>query len=189
MQDIHDIHPPVQAGFDPGPVIIVLSVLVLVLILVTIFFLITRRLKNKKTDGTDPGICSTVSPYEAAITALERLSIKIDHEPRLFYFKLNAVLRKYIGESFSINAAEMTSQEFIKAVRILKLDSSIKNEIIRFQDLCDPIKYAGILPETGRMHSDLTLVKQEVEKIQVLIIAAKEEEKQAETARAKGGDK
>lgn len=177
MQDIHPIKPPVQTGFDPMPVIIGLSIIAAVLFFVLVFIFIRKRMRNKKPEETCGKVCNSISPYQEALKALERLSLKPGHDPRLFYFDLNAVLRRYVGRTFAINAIEMTSQEFVKSLGLLKLDTGMRQEISSFQDQCDPIKYAGCQPDTARLNQDLSWVKQKIEKIETLKVKKEEMEK------------
>ncbi|MCF6248976.1 MAG: hypothetical protein L3J69_16700, partial [Desulfobacula sp.] len=85
------------------------------------------------------------------------------------------VLRKYIGDSFHTTAVEMTTQEFIRSLAKINLENKIRQKIVRFQKYCDPIKYAGILPNQRSdaqssndqtIQHDLQLVENLIEQIE-----------------------
>jgi len=176
MKDIHDIRPPVQVGFDPMLIKIALMVLGGILFLAALFFLIKKWLKTKKQPKDLKYLPEPMAPYEAALKELEFLIQKQMVDPRLFYFDLTAVLKKYISRSFNINAIEMTSQEFIKGISRLCLDKTIKRDIARFQERSDPFKYAGIVPEKDRAKEDLLFIRKKIQQIEKDLIKLKEKE-------------
>jgi hypothetical protein len=87
-------------------------------------------------------------------------------EPRIFYFDLTAILRKYIGGRFSFNAIEMTSQEFVKSISLIELNKHLKQDLISFQKISDPFKYAGHVPEIIKVKEDLAFVKKIIDQIE-----------------------
>lgn len=69
-----------------------------------------------------------------------------------FYYRLNGLLRRYIELRFGLNAAEQTSEEFIRA---LQTDNRLPREHVGalrdFVAACDPVKYARYLPESAEI--------------------------------------
>ena len=179
MQDIHDIRPPIQVGFDPMLIKIVLTVLGSIILLVLLFFLIKKYLKKRKQPKGLKYLPAPMAPYEAAIKELELLFQTRILDPRLFYFDLTAVLKKYIGRSYEINAVEMTSQEFIKGISQLNLDKTIRKEIAGFHERSDPIRYAGIVPEKDRAKEDLLFIKEKIDQIEKGLIKLKKKEEES----------
>ena len=180
MKDIHGIRPPVRLGFDPMLLKIILIISGVIIVLVVIFFLIKKYLK-KRNQSTEPKyLPEPPAPYDAALKELDLLLQREMIDPRLFYFNLTAVLRKYIGRSFGINAIEMTSQEFIRGIMHLDFDKGQKKEITKFQKYCDPIKYAGIVPKKDQIKNDLSFVKKVISKIEndLIKLLEKKEENQ-----------
>jgi len=159
QQDIHGIRPPVQIGFDPGLLNIILMLAGGIVLISLLFFLIKKYVKKRKSLAGPGYLPEPLAPYEAAVKELDSLLQGQMNDPRLFYFDLTAVLRKYIGRSFGINAIEMTSQEFIRSINTLDFDRVLKKDIALFQTDCDPIKYAGIVPEQNRVKQDFSFVK------------------------------
>ena len=148
--------------------------------MVLLFFLIKKYLKKRKQSTEPKYLPLPLAPYEAALKELDFLLQRQIIDPRLFYFNLTAVLRKYIGRSFGINAIEMTSQEFIRGIMHLDFDKGQKKEITKFQKYCDPIKYAGIVPKKDQIKNDLSFVKKVISKIEndLIKLLEKKEENQ-----------
>lgn len=178
MQDIHDIRPPVQVGFDPMLIKIILMVLAGIIVLGLLFFLIKKYLKKSKQPKDLKYLPEPMAPYEAALKALDLLFQREMIDPRLFYFDLTAVLRQYIGRSFNINAIEMTSQEFIKHLNRLDLDKGVKKDISKFFKLSDPFKYAGIVPGKDRAKEDLLSIKEKIHQIEKDLTECKKKEEE-----------
>ncbi len=179
MKDIHGIRPPVLFGFDPLLFKIILMVLGAMVLVALIFFLIKKYIKKRKP-VTDPKyLPKPMLPYEAALKELDHIWERQMKDHRLFYFELTAVLRKYIGSSFGINAIEMTSQEFIKSINRIDFDRAHKKEMVRFQKHCDPFKYAGKVLQNDGLRQDHRWVKKIISQIEKDLI--KSAEKQEET--------
>ncbi len=173
MQDIHGIRPPVSVGFDPTLLKTILIVSGVVLLLILLFFLIKKFWKKKLTDDLKY-LPEPLPAFETAIKQLDLLLQSLLPDPRLFYFDLTAVLRNYIGRSFNINAIEMTSQEFIKNLNLFDIDSEIKNSISKFLNLSDSFKYAGMTPSKKQADKDLLFIKEEITKIEKILIKQRE---------------
>ena len=169
MQDIHAIKPPVQAGFDPMILKIVLMVAAGAVILTLLFFLI-KKLWQKKQQKNNPKLLP--APLPPCETALKQLDLFINSSlssPRLFYFDLTAILRNYIGQSFNITAIEMTSQEFIKNLNALDIDKKVKQKISKFVNLSDCFKYEGTIPSKNQTNKDLLLIREIILQIEKTI--------------------
>ena len=105
-------------------------------------------------------------PYEAALLALDALGQNAMEDARQYYFKLNLILRQYISLVFKIHGTEMTSQEFGCQVRALDMAMATKNQVVAFQDRCDPIKYAGLCPDTADVRTEVVFIRDLIGKIQ-----------------------
>ena len=166
MQDIHGIRPPILVGMDPLIIKIILLVLAGVLLCAVLFFLIKKWIQTGQSPEFLKSLPNILPPYEAAMKALDRLGIESMNDPRLFYFNLTLILRKYMSGSFSINAPEMTSEEFLRHIKLLDMDKTIKDRISQFQNKSDPIKYAGIHPEKDTVQKDIEIVKDIIKQIE-----------------------
>jgi len=182
MQDIHGIRPPVQVGFDIALLKFPFMVMGVILLLVLMFFLIKKWWKKRKQPDDLKHLPRPLAPYEAALRQLDLLFRKNMDEPRVFYFDLTAILRKYIGGCFGFNAIEMTSQEFAKSINLIELDKDLKKDLLQFQKISDPFKYAGHVPEAIRVKEDLAFVRRIIDQIE----DERVEEDQVEHDRIKG---
>jgi hypothetical protein len=183
MQGFHDIRPPVPVGLDPMMVKLLLILLGVLLLAGILFFLIRKWWKNRKGVKDIQAVALPLSPFEEASKELDSLAQRPMDDPRLFYFDLTLVLRRYMGRTFGFNAVEMTSEEVIREMTRLPLEQTVRKEIAQFQVLSDPYKYAGVLPETALVKKDMGLVRQILSKIEETLI----EKKQAEKTKEKEG--
>nr|NJM01084.1 hypothetical protein [Desulfobacula sp.] len=177
MQEFHEIRPPVPVGMDPLTVKIFLILLGVLVLAGILFFLIRNRRKNRKGVKEIEALALPLSPFEEATEELDTLSRRSMGDPRLFYFDLTLVLRRYLGRSFGFNAVEMTSEEFVREVGRLDLEKEAGKEISQFQALSDPFKYAGVSPEKALVVKDLDLVRDLVSKIEKGLAQKREQEK------------
>lgn len=172
MKDIHDIRPPVPAGFDYMIFWIFLAIVlgIIILGLATVFFI--KRWKNKK--GLRPQDIAPVQKpaYETAIASLKALQAVKGIDARLFYFELTLVLRRYLDNSFNCRTCEMTSQEFVKALSSVDLDKNIRQKVVQFVNLCDPIKYGGNAPDFDQVNTDINNVRSLLEQIETRLVKA-----------------
>ncbi len=175
MEDVHDIRPPVEVGFDPNILITIGWIIGAVLVFLLIFYFIKKWLKNRKKPSDQKIVLPLIPPFEAAMKKIDLLMKKDRTDLRLFYFDLTAIFNDYIGKSFKFQAIEMTSQEFVKQLNQINLDINVKSDIVRFQAKTDPIKYAGTIPQKKQVEIDIGTIKNLIEKIEVL--QAKERQK------------
>ena len=166
MQDIHPIRPPVEIGLDPAWFFWAAVILAGILAAAVLFILAKKLLKKKKETGLPPGLPRPLPPFEAAMKALDVLSVGGDRDARAAYFTLTLILRKYIGGSFGSHASEMTSQEFSRYISTLDMDPSVKTGISEFNAYSDPVKYAGLSPDPGRIQADLNKIRSLIEQIE-----------------------
>ena len=166
MQDIHNIRPPVQVGIDPAMIRLSLMAVAAILVLALLVFLVRNYLKKRQHSSELKRLPAPLAPYAAAQKELDRLVQVQGLDSRLFYFDLTAVLRRYIGRSFSSTAIEMTTQEFVRHVNALAIEPQVKKDISRFQRGADPFKYAGLVPVNDQASQDLELVRQVIGRIE-----------------------
>jgi hypothetical protein len=64
-----------------------------------------------------------------------------------FYYRLNAIVRQYIELRFDLMAPEMTTEEFMEALRRNNPLSPAHQVLLQnFLTACDPVKYARYAP-------------------------------------------
>jgi hypothetical protein len=159
MQDIHNIKPPVMIGPDPTQVKLALLIAGALVLLGLLIFLVKRFWKfssKKQVRDLNP----VIPPYESALRELDGLSLKPIIDPKAFYFDLGALVKRYIGRSYGINAVEMTTQELVKEIRSTSMDIMLVTKLSHFQNFSDPFRYSPLAPDTFQVQKDLTSVKQ-----------------------------
>jgi hypothetical protein len=87
--------------------------------------------------------------------AMEQLQALIDEDllgrdlVKLFYYRLNGIVRQYIELRFQLMAPEMTTEEFLETLRTSdQLVTGHKDLLERFMAACDMVKYARYRPGT-----------------------------------------
>jgi hypothetical protein len=89
-------------------------------------------------------------PYDEAIDALDALDAKdylIKGMVREYVFELSDILKRYIERTFSVNAAEFTTEEMIAWLGISPLDRQLRALLEWFFRAADPVKFAKFLPD------------------------------------------
>jgi hypothetical protein len=160
MQDIHDIRPPVQVGMDLFLLRIVL-ILFILFVLGCVGFFLYRYLKGRKAGKTADVLLLPLPlpPDEAALKALESLGDLMAGAPRLYYFRLTGIVKRFIGKQFHLGAPEMTTQEFVLSIRSLGMDKGLLAEAREFLLFSDTIKYAGEDPSPLMMQGHGAFVR------------------------------
>jgi hypothetical protein len=91
-----------------------------------------------------------VPPHVWALQELDRLiaeNLVARGRVQEFYFRINALLRRYIELRFGIMAGEQTSEEFLRDLQQSPLlVHAHKEGLQRFVSACDPVKYARYQP-------------------------------------------
>ena len=82
-----------------------------------------------------------------------------------YYEKLSACLRQYIENRFQLRAPEQTTEEFLEQLKTsdaLKLE--YKQELRKFLEHCDLVKFARYQPNDEQINESLTMAEGFVEK-------------------------
>ncbi len=152
MTDIHDIKPILELGSDWQWVIYLAGALaILAGLLVLAWWLWKRR---KRPEAVFPA-APPIPPDAEAYTALDTLAADKGLDPKQFYFRLSAVLRRYMERRFDFPAAEMTTEELLPQVDQITLDAALALELKAFCRQTDPIKFAGATARQDRLAQDL----------------------------------
>lgn len=154
MSDIHDIRPPRAPGLDLKVLAYGLAGLAAVLLAAAMVYLWKRRRRRLKG-----GVASALSPDVVALSALDELNDVNGVDGRLFYFRLSAVLRRYIHERCGIPASEMTTEELLPEIDRLGLDHHRAASLKQLFSGAEPVKYAGRFAVVNQMEKDLGLAR------------------------------
>jgi len=160
MGDIHDIESPIQVGIDPFIIKILIGTALLLLIALLLFYLF-RYFRNRMRKQGGRSMLLLPPPLPPGEVALRELDLIIDlmqSHPRLYYFRLTALLKTFIGKCFNIHAPEMTTQEMIAALNTLSRSypshRSIFASVRELFDRSSMVKYAAVMPSIEQMKGD-----------------------------------
>lgn len=117
--------------------------------------LVLRWLRRR---AAAPRIASKAPPVPPHVWALAELDILLSEgllergKVQEFYYRINAIVRRYIEMRFNMMAGEQTTEEFIRDLaRSARLVEEHKNVLRRFVSACDPVKYARHQPDKSEI--------------------------------------
>lgn len=162
MTDIHDIKPlvsvPVPVSWAAVALWSAACVAVAgVLLGVWLLWRRRRRLSVKTVEAV-------LSPEETAFQRLARLSEDTGIGGKIYYFQLSFIFREYLQGRFGIDGLEMTTEELLPHLEMMRLDRDLRREAKSFIVSSDPVKYADAPALRESMAADFAFVKFFVEK-------------------------
>jgi len=155
ITDIHDIRGPVSLSGEWLWLWIALGVI----LFLAVIFSILRLSMNRKQVPVEP-----LKPtWERALEAIA----KIEHAGYIqkglikeYYSELSGVVRWYIEERLDVRAPEMTTEEFIHAVRYSdKLTDAQQGFLRDFLNASDMVKFAKFVPTPEEMFRAVRLAR------------------------------
>ena len=184
MTDIHDIKPVLDiAGHWPW-VWIAVGVVAALLLAALGWWLWKRRRRPEKPAAAG---APALPPDAEALAALEALCAQTGVTPRKFYFRLSAILRRYIERRYEIPAAEMTSEELLPHMDRLPLDRRLGEAFRTFCRETDPIKFAGAAAHRDQVDRDLAFCRDFVRRTAVSQDEGNDNSKNEERKQDAGG--
>ncbi len=162
INELHDIRGPVSIPGEWMGLFILLSVLVAALLA----FLALRFFKKK------PALREIPSPlaWERALAELARIEREGYSARGLvkeYYSDLSGIIRWYIEERFNVRAPEMTTEEFMQAIRFSEKLSGTQQGLLRDLLLAsDMVKFAKSCPLPEEMARSLALARAFVQEAQ-----------------------
>ncbi len=154
MKDIHDIKPLVALAAGWPWIAVGLGLLAAAVVLAFFFYWRRRRKASEVTD-----VAAELPPEVNAHRALNQIADVHQMDGKLFYYTISAILRRYLYERYQMNAPEMTTEELIPQLEMLKLPEKLFEGLTRLCHGADPIKYAGKRPEVRQMEADLSFAR------------------------------
>ncbi len=122
-----------------------------------------RLLNRKKAVPVLPAIPA----WEIALKALDDLAqgkLVAQGKVKEYYSELSGIVRRYIEERLEVRAPEMTTQEFMDALRYSdKLTAAQQKYLVDFLNASDMVKFAKFIPSAEEMHQGLKLARTFVE--------------------------
>lgn len=159
-EDIKDIRPPVSYPMEWIFWIILVSSIALS---VLVFFLWKRFRNSSQRIRVDP----PQPAWDAARNALAVLTQKKypeKNQVKPYYFELSYILRQYTEARFSLNAPDMTTEEFLDSLKYSRtLNEDQKSRLQNFLMSCDMVKFAKYGSNMDDMDQSFALVEKFIE--------------------------
>ncbi len=130
---------------------IILAVIAVIAIIIALVMYMKRKKAAKEIVVPSP------PAHETALNALRELMEK-DYirtgNIQEYYFELSNIVRHYLEDRFSMQAPEMTTEEFLVLLRDTdKLNAEQKDLLRQFLAHCDIVKFAKHLPQESEIES------------------------------------
>jgi hypothetical protein len=165
MTDIHDIKPILAMVTDWSWLYWALAMVVLLILVLLMWRWWKRREKPVASRPAAP----VVAADEEAYGALDALAAENSMAPKQFYFRLSAILRRYVERRFDFPAAEMTTEELLPRMDQLPLDPTLAGQFKSFCRYADPVKFAGVAARQDRPAHDLAFARDFVRQTTVIV--------------------
>jgi hypothetical protein len=160
ITDIHEIRGPVSI---PGEWLWLWITLGMIL-LAALIFLLVRSLQRKKQAPAEPPKRPAWEIALEAIVKIEQAGYVQKGQIKEYYSELSDVVRRYIEERLDVHAPEMTTEEFIHAVRYSDRLTHAQQGFLRdFLNASDMVKFAKFVPTAEEMFRALKLARVFVE--------------------------
>ena len=144
---IADIKPIYKPNFDWKWFFkLVLFVLLIIAVVILAYFLIRKFVLKKPILPTAIEVKENLPPHEIALKALDKIkNEKSWQQGRIkeYHTELTDVLREYVERLFNVSSMEMTSEEILDSLNMLKVSQkSAHNGLKQILQLADLVKFA-----------------------------------------------
>lgn len=137
--DIRDVKPPVAFPANNFWFFLLLIFVIVAAVIFLVYFFVTRRKKKEAAVVIRPAWCIA---YEA-FDMLEKEDLPGQGKIKEFYSRLSAIVRYYVENRFSINAPDMTTEEFLYSLESAREFSPEQSSAVKnFLNCCDMVKFA-----------------------------------------------
>ncbi len=137
---------------------------ILFVVLAIASFFIWRKLRRRM----ESAIIDLRPAWEIAFEKLAKLEQKgLVNEGKFkdYYIELTEILRNYLGRMFASNIPDMTTDEFFSYYETIGLPDDIKENMKKFLNHADLVKFAKFAPDAERSKSDFVYVHDIVERV------------------------
>lgn len=148
-QDYHDIKDIIDVQ-NPLVKYVIWMIIALTLVSAALFVYFIRKreiLKADKEEQQQP--ISKLSPYEQAMKALEELkkqNLPESGNTKLFYIRLNDILRLFVMQKLQISSMEKTNEELILQLKQLNMSREQFSQLAEALRMSDFVKFAKYVP-------------------------------------------
>jgi len=164
-QDYHDIKDILEVE-NPAVKYIIWVLLACTLLAMALTLYAGRR---KEPVATEPQrTLVTTNPYEEAMSALENLrreKLPALGEIKLYYSRLNDILRLFILRQFQVASMEKTNQELILQLRQMNMPAAEFSRLAETLRMSDSVKFAKYMPEEPVNEDNMQVVESAIKRL------------------------
>ena len=145
-QDYHDIKDIIALD---NPHVRYIAWIVLAMSLISIFLVIYFIRKKESTPESKQEVATRRTPYEEAIQALEELrkqQLPEKGQVKLYYTRLNDILRLFVLKKLKMATMEKTNEELIMQLRQMKFSAAQFSQLAGSLRMSDFVKFAKYQP-------------------------------------------
>lgn len=162
-QDYHDIKDILDVQNPFGKYIVwIIAAITLVSILIVIYFMTRKRIE--KTEHQKE--VSRLTPYEEAIKSLEDLTkqqLVKNGQVKLYYSRLNDILRLFVLRKLQIASMVKTNEELIMQLKELDISREQFSHLAQALRMSDFVKFAKYQPGENENSQNFDIIKSSVE--------------------------
>jgi len=138
-----------------------LALVVLLGAVIFIWYMVRKRKRAEEPVDMRP-------PWEKAferLAVLKENNYLAEERFKEYYFELTEIYREYLGRMFDIDVLEKTTEEFLGEFAEIEIPPELLEHTARLLNHADLVKFAKMIPETGRPGDDLDAVHSFVETV------------------------
>ncbi len=164
-QDYHDIKDILDVQ-NPYSKYIVWAIVAVTLISIVLFIYFITRKQKEKTKGEDAQTVSRLTAYDEAIRSLEELNkqqLPEKGQVKLYYSRLNDILRLFVLRKLHIASMTKTNEELIIQLKELDISREQFSHLAQSLRMSDFVKFAKYLPNENDNEENFKVIKSSVE--------------------------
>jgi hypothetical protein len=130
--------------------------------LLVFYFIRKKKLEGKLIKQIVPKL----SPYEEAIKSLDELkkqNLPASGQTKLYYTRLNDVLRQFVLRKLKIASMVKTNEELILQLRQLNISPDEFSQLAQALRMSDFVKFAKYLPDENANEQNFSIIQSSVE--------------------------
>ena len=124
--------------------------------------IIALFLRKKKKVEAPPVVAISLTPYEEALAALEKLkkeNLPGKGQVKQYYTALNDILRTFVHRKLKISSAEKTNEELITDLRRVQMDDGYFKELTTALRMTDFVKFARYEPNADDNEKNFGIIE------------------------------
>jgi hypothetical protein len=153
IKEIEEVPKPGWMAWIPW----ILGVVTLLAVGVIVYLLRKPKIPAPAPQPVQPKL----SPYEEALQALEELRKQglQNGEVKIYYSRLNDILRVFLFRKLKVATLEKTNAELIAELRQVPMDKESFNQLVRALQVADFVKFARYQPDATDNENNFAVIQ------------------------------